>query len=248
MQASRITLASMLALASASVAFPASAQDVGAEESAAGGEGNQIVVTALRRDESLQDTPAAITAFNSAAIENAGIERPGDFIALTSNVNLVETQNAGNAFIIIRGITQARNSEPSVAIVVDGVQQVNPAQFNQDLFDIQQIEVLKGPQGALYGRNAIGGAISIVTQAPSDEFEAKLEWMRGFVRDEASWDLLALVVLGGAVATLYQGSRRVLSRRWVLLSLAAVVIAAVLGVVFRVMAVAADAARAAGRG
>ncbi len=62
-------------------------------------------------------------------------------------MTLVETQNAGNAFVVIRGISQARNSEPSVAVQVDGVLQTNPAQFNQELFDIQQIEVLKGPQG-----------------------------------------------------------------------------------------------------
>lgn len=135
----------------------------------------EIVVTALRRDANLQDTPAAVTAFTTAAIENAGIEKAIDFVNLTSNVNLVETQNAGNAFIIIRGITQARNSEPSVAVVIDGVQQVNPAMFNQELFDIAQIEVLKGPQGGLYGRNAIGGAIIINTKQPSDEFESRVK-------------------------------------------------------------------------
>lgn len=140
-----------------------------------GGDDRTIVVTGLRRDENLQDTPIAITAFTSDTIENAGIERPADFISLTSNVNLVETQNAGNAFIIIRGITQARNSEPSVAVVVDGVQQVNPAQFNQDLFDVEQIEVLKGPQGGLYGRNAIGGAIIITTKRPSEYFEGNFK-------------------------------------------------------------------------
>ena len=176
MQARVTALTSVLALAVTAMAAPLQAQEASAQpEAEPEAEGNQIVVTALRRDESLQDTPAAITAFNAAAIENAGIERPGDFIALTSNVNLVETQNAGNAFIIIRGITQARNSEPSVAVVVDGVQQVNPAQFNQDLFDIAQIEVLKGPQGGLYGRNAIGGAIIITTKQPSDEFEGNLK-------------------------------------------------------------------------
>ena len=136
--------------------------------------GNTIIVTGLRRSDELQDTPAAITAFNSETIENAGIVKPADFVALTPNVTLVETQNAGNAFIVIRGITQARNSEPSVAVVVDGVQQVNPAQFNQDLFDIEQIEVLKGPQGALYGRNAIGGAIIINTKQPTDFLEGSI--------------------------------------------------------------------------
>jgi iron complex outermembrane recepter protein len=135
----------------------------------------EIVVTALRRDANLQDVPASVTAFTSESIENAGIERAGEFINLTSNVNLVETQNSGNAFIIIRGITQARNSEPSVAVVIDGVQQVNPAMFNQELFDIEQIEVLKGPQGGLYGRNAIGGAIIINSKKPTDEFSGSIK-------------------------------------------------------------------------
>ncbi|OYU14465.1 MAG: TonB-dependent receptor [Alphaproteobacteria bacterium PA4] len=144
----------------------------------AGGEtGNgapeEIIVTATRRAESLQNVPASITAFTAKTIAAAGITRPADFIALTPNVNLVQTQNAGTTFVIIRGITQARNSEPSVAVVVDGVQQVNPAQFNQELVDVEQIEVLKGPQGGLYGRNAIGGAIIITSKAPTDELSGK---------------------------------------------------------------------------
>lgn len=177
--ASRFAGAS-IAVLSLSLASPALAQDEaqGAtadstppDQPAAAQDGNSIVVYGLRRADTLQDTPAAITAFNAETIANTGIEKPADFINLTPNVNLVETQNVGNAFVIIRGITQARNSEPSVAVVVDGVQQVNPAQFNQDLFDIQQIEVLKGPQGALYGRNAIGGAIIITTKQPTDELQ-----------------------------------------------------------------------------
>lgn len=174
-----ISRASTLALATALIvgglaAAPLAAQGVADAPAAEAAEDQGIVVTGLRRSESLQDTPAAVTVFDSQAIENAGIQRPADFIALTSNVTLVETQNAGNAFVIIRGITQNRNSEPSVAVIVDGVQQVNPAQFNQDLFDIEQIEVLKGPQGGLYGRNAIGGAIIITTKKPTDEFSGNV--------------------------------------------------------------------------
>ena len=157
------TIGSVLLLSTTALT-PALAQE---ESGASDGE---IVVTALRRDQNLQDVPAAVTAFTSESIENAGIDKPLDFINLTSNVNLVETQNSGNAFIIIRGITQARNSEPSVAVVIDGVQQVNPAMFNQELVDVEQIEVLKGPQGGLYGRNAIGGAIIITSKKPTDEF------------------------------------------------------------------------------
>ena len=184
-----IFLASASLIAGVAVATPAAAQDEPSPTTAQSStEEEDIVITALRRDQLLQDVPAAITAFTDETIEAAGIDRPIDFINLTSNVNLVETQNAGNAFIVIRGITQARNSEPSVAVIVDGVQQVNPAQFNQELFDNEQIEVLKGPQGAVYGRNAIGGAIVITTRQPTDEFEGQIRagidngfsyWLRG---------------------------------------------------------------------
>lgn len=171
----RACLFATLPLPVLAIAMPSAAQNTEPEPPAANeaASGNTILVTGLRRTDELQDTPAAITAFTAETIENARIVKPADFVNLTPNVNLVETQNAGNAFIVIRGITQARNSEPSVAVVVDGVQQVNPAQFNQDLFDIEQIEVLKGPQGGLYGRNAIGGAIIITTKKPSDQFEGR---------------------------------------------------------------------------
>ncbi len=133
----------------------------------------EVVVTARMRAESFTEAPVAIKAFTSTEIEEAGIETPHDFIGLTPNVTLVQTQNPGNSFVTIRGVSQARNSDMPVAVLVDGVLLSNPAQLNQQLFDIEQIEVLKGPQGALYGRNAIGGAITIRTRDPSDEFEAR---------------------------------------------------------------------------
>jgi iron complex outermembrane receptor protein len=131
----------------------------------------EVVVTARKRNESFQDVPIAVDAFTAQDIHAAGIENPRDFVAMVPNMTLVETQNVGNSFITIRGISQARNSEPSVAVVVDGVEETNPYEFNQELVDIKQIEVLKGPQGALYGRDAIGGAIIITTEDPSDHFE-----------------------------------------------------------------------------
>ncbi len=144
-----------------------------ADAAAQGAALEEIVVTARRRAESFQDVPVTITAFDQQDIEQAGIQRAQDFISLTPNVTLVETQNQGTSFITIRGISQARNSEPSVAVLVDGVLMSNPAQFTQELFDVQQIEVLKGAQGAVYGRNAIGGAIVITTREPGDEFEGR---------------------------------------------------------------------------
>ena len=138
---------------------------------AASDELEEIVVTARKRDEALQNVPVTEDAFTEQAIQSAGIESPRDFVALVPNMTLVEVQNVGNSFITIRGISQARNSEPSVAVLVDGVLEPNPYEFDQELNDIKEIEVLKGPQGALYGRSAIGGAIIIQTADPSDHFE-----------------------------------------------------------------------------
>jgi iron complex outermembrane receptor protein len=139
------------------------------------GEGlEEILVTARKRDEALIDVPVAINVFNDEEIASAGIRRPQDFIALTPNMTMVQTQNQGTSFIVVRGISQARNSEPSVAVLIDGVLMANPSQFNQELFDIERIQVLKGPQGALYGRNAIGGAVIIETREPGDEIEGSV--------------------------------------------------------------------------
>lgn len=157
--------------AAAAIALPYAAPLVHAQNQAI----EEIVVTARKRAESLEDIPVSATAFTADEIRSAGITTPQDFIDLTPNVTLVQTQNAGNAFINIRGVSQARNSEMSAAVLLDGVLMANPAQFNQQLFDIEQIEVLRGPQGALYGRNAIGGAITIVTRAPSDELEGQIQ-------------------------------------------------------------------------
>src|SRR5262245_54719382 len=152
--------------------LPAPAQDA---TPAASDEIDEVLVTARRRSETFKDVPMTVSVFTAETIQSAGIEKPVDFIARVPNMTLVETQNAGNAFVVLRGISQARNSEPSVAVLVDGVLETNPAEFNQDLFDIQQIEVLKGPQGAVYGRNAIGGAIIIHTADPGDEFAGKVK-------------------------------------------------------------------------
>ncbi|WP_200821283.1 TonB-dependent receptor [Oceanicoccus sp. KOV_DT_Chl] len=132
----------------------------------------EVVVTARKRAENLQEVPIAITAFTEKTIERAGIERPQDFIALTPNVTIVDSANAGDTQVTIRGITSTRDAEGTFAYVVDGVLLTNPNGFNQELFDIQQIEVLKGPQGAIYGRNAVAGAIIVTTKKPGDEFES----------------------------------------------------------------------------
>lgn len=130
-----------------------------------------ITVTAQFRDQSLQDVPSAVSAFTTQMIEDAGFRSTEDFIALTPNLTFDDSFTYLNSFVVIRGVTQINNADAPIAIVVDGVPQNNQKQFKMPLFDVQQIEVLKGPQGSLYGRNAIGGAINIVTKQPSNEFE-----------------------------------------------------------------------------
>jgi len=135
----------------------------------------EILVTARKRSESLQDVPIAITAFTENSIKQAGIERPKDFITLIPNVTIVDTANVGDTQVSIRGIVSTRDAESTFAYVVDGVLNTNPNSFNEELVDIQQIEVLKGPQGALYGRNAVAGAILVTTKKPGDTFEGKIK-------------------------------------------------------------------------
>jgi iron complex outermembrane receptor protein len=131
----------------------------------------EVVVTARMRSESLQQIPLAETAFSSQQIEDARIDQVGDFINMTPNMSVALSQSAGVSFITIRGIPQVRNGEPPVAVVTDGVLQISERQFTRELFDIDSIEVVRGPQGALYGRNAIGGAVIVNTRQPTDEWE-----------------------------------------------------------------------------
>ena len=135
----------------------------------------EIVVSARKRAENLQEVPIAVSVFTEAQIESAGIQRPSDFIGLMPNVTMVDSANVGDTQISIRGIVSTRDAESTFAYVVDGVLVTNPNGFNEELMDVSQIEVLKGPQGALYGRNAVAGAILVTTNRPGEEFEGKVK-------------------------------------------------------------------------
>jgi iron complex outermembrane receptor protein len=167
----------------------------------------QIVVTALRRAERLQDVPAAIDAFDAGMIEQAGITSMRDYVGMAPQISLIETQNIGFAFVNVRGLSQVRNSEPTVAVVVDGVLQTTGLGFSEELYDIDQVEVLKGPQGALYGRNASGGAINITTRPPTNTLEgfARGGWGNGENKSftgSVSGALVRDVLLGRAAVSI----------------------------------------------
>ncbi|MEZ5500118.1 MAG: TonB-dependent receptor [Steroidobacteraceae bacterium] len=129
-----------------------------------------VITTARQREEALQDVPATITAITADTLEAASVERAGDFVRLTPGVSLVQTAEVADAQVNIRGINGARDAENSFALIIDGVLQTNPAAFNREYADLKQIEIVKGPQGAIYGRNAAAGAIIVTTTKPTDEF------------------------------------------------------------------------------
>ena len=158
----KLCAASVLAISTSLVSAPSYAQ-VG-EASIQ----DEVIVTARRKSESLQDIPGSVTALTSATLEKAGVERVEDFIGLTPGVTLVNAAEAGDTQVNIRGINGARDAENSFAFVIDGVLYTNPAAFNREYTDLRQIEVFKGPQGAIYGRNAAAGAIIVTTETPSD--------------------------------------------------------------------------------
>ncbi|PKB13467.1 iron complex outermembrane receptor protein [Novosphingobium kunmingense] len=152
------------------IATPALAQDgtSGAATPTDGDEG-AIIVTARRQNERLQDVPASVAVLTSAALERTGATRAEDFVQLTPGVTIVTgTAEAGDTQINIRGMNGARDAESSVALVVDGILKTNTAQLNQDQGTLRQVEILKGPQGAIYGRNAAAGAIVVQTLKPTD--------------------------------------------------------------------------------
>jgi iron complex outermembrane receptor protein len=183
--------ASLAALVVAST--PAFAQSA-ATDAPTAAEAAEIIVTGTKRDEKLIEVPVAVQVFSEQSILQAGITRPQDFLALTPNVSFQTSNHAGEFFVNIRGQTSVRQSEGAVAVVIDGVQLVTQNEFNGELFDVQQIEVLKGPQGALYGRNAAAGAIVISTRPPTDDLEGQATFSYG------NWNSFkANASIGGAI-------------------------------------------------
>lgn len=139
----------------------------------------EIVVTARKREESLQDTPISITAFSEGALQARGIQSTDGLAQLTPNMTLQNNPSfsgaSNSASIYIRGVGQqdfVPTVEPGVGVYVDGVYVARSVGAILDLVDFERVEVLRGPQGTLFGRNTIGGAISITTKAPDDQFAA----------------------------------------------------------------------------
>ena len=137
---------------------------------------DDIVVTARREKENLRDVPATVTVLTAKALEQTGAKVATDFIQLTSGVSIITaTAEPTDTSIQIRGLNRGRDAENNVGLVIDGIIKTNSAALNQPQGALTQVEILKGPQGAIYGRNASAGAIVITTRRPTDnlEFEVK---------------------------------------------------------------------------
>jgi iron complex outermembrane receptor protein len=139
----------------------------------------EIVVTARRTKESLHEIPASITVLPSQTIQDAGVKSFQDMTQLVPNFTVFENWRAGQPFISMRGISTPQGGEPPVAVLVDGVQVPSLEFVQTGLYDIKDVQVLRGPQGALYGRGAIAGAVLIETEDPTNHLEASTDLYRG---------------------------------------------------------------------
>ncbi|MCZ8326377.1 MAG: TonB-dependent receptor [Sphingomonadaceae bacterium] len=141
----------------------------------------EIVVTAQKRAENVQDVPISITAFSGETLAAAGIEDVRDLRRITPNLNFTTAAQTANTRIQIRGVGTSGNSaiEPSVASFVDGVYIPRIGSLLAGLNDISSVEVLRGPQGTLFGRNASMGAVVLHTTDPKDEFEGRMQGSYG---------------------------------------------------------------------
>lgn len=163
-----------------------------AQEESAGLE--EIVVTARKRQESIQDVPVAVSAISPGQLERGSITSSLDLGKLVPNVELHET-NIGSESLSasIRGLSYddiEKSIEPTVGVAIDGVFLASNSGAVFDFFDVESVEVLRGPQGTLFGRNTIGGVINVQRTEPTGEFGVKLEAVAG---DESLTDLKGVI-------------------------------------------------------
>ena len=140
---------------------------------------DEIIVTARKRSESIQDVPISVTALSAAQLSKGNIDKVQELGRLTPNVAMHDMDYAGAGLSAsIRGVNYddtEKSNDPAVGVSVDGVFAANNGGVNLDMFDIEAVEVLRGPQGTLFGRNTIGGVINIKRTKPTRELGAKFQ-------------------------------------------------------------------------
>ena len=182
----------LFAVLTASLAVPVYAQGVLEE----------IVVTAQRREQSLQDVPVSVTAFTGDTLENLKITEASQYLQMTPNVSYTEDGQVGarGISIAMRGVSNINTDESafvqSIGVYLDefSISAVANATANPQLLDLERVEVLRGPQGTYFGRNSVGGALNIQTKRPSDEFGYKIiAGGHGYETRGSQWNAGAIV-------------------------------------------------------
>jgi len=205
----------LAALALGAVAVPAHAQQTGqTDPEAEAASGGTIIVTARRREERLLDVPVAVSSFGEEELQQRGSVDITDIAQITPNTTLEESRGTNSTLsAFIRGIGQqdpVSGFEQGVGIYLDDVYLNRPQAAVLDIYDVERIEVLRGPQGTLYGRNTIGGAVKYVTRELPDEFSVRLRGTYGsYDRAEGVVTVSAPIAdpvrVGASVARLSRG-------------------------------------------
>ena len=156
----------------------ADSDDDGYEDSADISSGNSIVVTATKREQTLQETPISVSVTSAETLERAQIRDLIDLQTVAPSLRVQQLQSSSNTTFSIRGFGNGDNNfgiEPSVGVFIDGVFRSRSAGALDDLANVQRIEVLRGPQSTLFGKNASAGVVSIITREPQFEFGGSVE-------------------------------------------------------------------------
>lgn len=199
-----MTAASALALALPALAF-SSGGAVAAETDTGGGTRiEEVVVTARSRNESVQDIPIAITAIKEQ-FKSADVRDIRDIVAFTPNVRIDSIYQRANApSITIRGISPTRTDDnsidPPIGVMIDGIYLGSlPGQII-DNFDLERVEILRGPQGTLFGRNTVGGALNVIRTEPTGKWGAKVQYTTGKWNDQEFRGVLNAPIIADVLA------------------------------------------------
>ncbi len=198
---------SVVALSVAAFALPPMIQPALSQELVL----EEIIVTARKRVETLQETPVAVTALSTEALRDAGVRNLADLNQVVPNIEVASGNgNAGIANIYIRGVGQRNsgaNIDSGVGIYIDGIYVGRPDGALLDINDVQSVQVLRGPQGTLFGKNTTGGALVFTSNPPVDEFEGKIGTRVGNY-DRLDADLMLNIPITDSLFTRLSGTHR----------------------------------------
>ncbi|MGY4395588.1 iron complex outermembrane receptor protein [Sphingomonas sp. UYAg733] len=192
------------------VATPAVAQDVApaVDEQAVATDSGDIIVTSQKRSENLQKVPAAISVVSAEQFEARGGVNVQSLQQLVPSLNFKESATTIDSSLFLRGVGTINFSiaaEPSVGFVVDGVSYARSGEAFGDLYDVERIEVLRGPQGTLFGKNSSAGVVNIVTKRPGDKFGGYVE-AQATTDDEYKLKAAIDIPLGAGITSRFTGT------------------------------------------